>query len=88
MECSMGCSEVCWDLGLRSQLAATAEVEMSEDKRKDRRLRQDACSRITTTTTTTTTTTAAALYRLYLGIADGMSVARVWACRYSPRRSF
>ena len=21
------------------------------------------------------------LYRLYLGIADGMSVARVWACR-------
>ena len=33
------------------------------------------------------------LYRLYIGIADGMSVARVWACRYSkmtasPRRSF
>ena len=24
-----------------------------------------------------------ALYRLYLGIADGMSIARVWACRYS-----
>ena len=29
------------------------------------------------------------LYRLYLGIADGMSIARAWACRYSewpPRR--
>ena len=26
---------------------------------------------------------ARALYRLYVGIADGMSVARVWACRYS-----
>ena len=26
---------------------------------------------------------AAALYRLYLGIADGMTVARVWARRYS-----
>ena len=24
-----------------------------------------------------------ALYRLYLGIADGMSIALVWACRYS-----
>ena len=24
-----------------------------------------------------------ALYRLYLGIADGMSIVRVWACRYS-----
>ena len=24
-----------------------------------------------------------ALSRLYLGIADGMSIARVWACRYS-----
>ena len=24
-----------------------------------------------------------ALYRLYLGIADGISIARVWACRYS-----
>ena len=24
-----------------------------------------------------------ALYRLYLGIADGMSIARVWARRYS-----
>ena len=23
------------------------------------------------------------LYGLYLGIADGMSSARVWACRYS-----
>ena len=21
--------------------------------------------------------------RLYIGIADGMSIARVWACRYS-----
>ena len=27
--------------------------------------------------------TRLALYRLYIGIADGMSVARVWACRYS-----
>ena len=26
------------------------------------------------------------LYRLYLGIADGMSVAWVWACRYSKCR--
>ena len=26
-----------------------------------------------------------ALYRLYLGIADGMPVARVWACRFSKR---
>ena len=25
------------------------------------------------------------LYRLYLGIADGTSIARVWACRYSKR---
>ena len=25
----------------------------------------------------------AALYRLYLGIADGIPIARVWACRYS-----
>ena len=25
----------------------------------------------------------ASLYRLYLGIADGMSIAQVWACRYS-----
>ena len=24
-----------------------------------------------------------ALYRLYIGIADGMPIARVWACRYS-----
>ena len=24
-----------------------------------------------------------ALYRLYIGIADAMSIARVWACRYS-----
>ena len=24
-----------------------------------------------------------ALYRLYLGIADGVSIVRVWACRYS-----
>ena len=23
------------------------------------------------------------VYRLYIGIADGMSIARVWACRYS-----
>ena len=23
-----------------------------------------------------------------IGIADGMSIARVWACRYPPRRSF
>ena len=23
------------------------------------------------------------LYRLYLGIADGLSIARVWVCRYS-----
>ena len=23
-----------------------------------------------------------ALYRLYIGIADGMCIARVWACRY------
>ena len=23
------------------------------------------------------------LYRLYIGIADGISIARVWACRYS-----
>ena len=23
------------------------------------------------------------LYRLYIGIADRMSVVRVWACRYS-----
>ena len=23
------------------------------------------------------------LYRLYLGVADGMSIARVWMCRYS-----
>ena len=22
-------------------------------------------------------------YRLHLGVADGMSIARVWACRYS-----
>ena len=31
----------------------------------------------------------AALYRLYIGIADGTSIARVWARRYSnwpPRR--
>ena len=28
---------------------------------------------------------SAALYRLYLGVADGMSVARVWACWYSKR---
>ena len=27
--------------------------------------------------------TRCALYRLYLGIADGMSIARAWACRYS-----
>ena len=26
-----------------------------------------------------------ALYRLYLGIADGMPIARVWACWYSKR---
>ena len=26
---------------------------------------------------------AGALYRLYLGVADGMSIARVWACQYS-----
>ena len=26
---------------------------------------------------------AMALYRLFIGIADGMSIARVWACRYS-----
>ena len=26
---------------------------------------------------------ATALYRLYIGIADGMSIARVWVCRYS-----
>ena len=24
-------------------------------------------------------------FGLYLGIADGMSIARVWACRYSKR---
>ena len=24
-----------------------------------------------------------ALYRFYIGITDGMSIARVWACRYS-----
>ena len=24
-------------------------------------------------------------YRLYIGIADGTSIARVWACRYSKR---
>ena len=24
-----------------------------------------------------------ALYRLYIGSADGMSIARVWKCRYS-----
>ena len=24
-----------------------------------------------------------ALYRLCIGIADGMPIARVWACRYS-----
>ena len=23
------------------------------------------------------------LLRLYIGIADGMSIARVWTCRYS-----
>ena len=23
------------------------------------------------------------LFRLYIGIADGMSIARVWLCRYS-----
>ena len=23
------------------------------------------------------------LYRLYMGIANGMSIARVWACHYS-----
>ena len=28
-----------------------------------------------------------ALYWLYLGIADGMSIARVWACRYSKREA-
>ena len=27
-----------------------------------------------------------ALYRLYLGIADGMSIARAWACRYPNRQ--
>ena len=26
---------------------------------------------------------ACALYRLYLGVADGMSIERVWTCRYS-----
>ena len=26
------------------------------------------------------------LYQLYIGIADGMSIARVWACQYGERR--
>ena len=29
----------------------------------------------------------AALYRLYIGISDGMSIARVWTCRYSKLTS-
>ena len=29
---------------------------------------------------------ASALYRLYIGIADGVPIARVWACGHSPDR--
>ena len=29
---------------------------------------------------------AHALCRFYIGIADGMSIARIWACRYSNDR--
>ena len=32
------------------------------------------------------TSTGTFAYRLYLGIADGMSIARAWARRYSKRR--
>ena len=32
---------------------------------------------------TTFHSTCLALHRLYLGITDGMSIAQVWACRYS-----
>ena len=28
------------------------------------------------------------LYRLYIGIADGMPIARVWVCRYSRWNAF
>ena len=58
-----------------STTAATADVASpSSDSQPEHRQSAAACD--------TWIGTPSALYRLYIGIADGMSSARVYACRY------